>query len=194
MLLAGINRSRFIQRIWRGRMGQRWVENKCHRFLAHLQPTDRILDVGAGNCLIASHLAKLGYDTTAVDIVNQSIVPAITPVIYPGNELPFSAKSFDVVLLLTVLHHTQNPEAVLSEALRVGKRVIILEDVYAHEVQRIATLTMDTVVNLGASPMTYQNKSDRQWRALFGRMNTRLTYADSAQVLGVFKQALYVLE
>ena len=97
-------------------------------------------------------------------------------------------------MLLTVLHHTPDPEKVLLEAMRVSKRVIIIEDVYSNKVQQYMTYAMDTLVNLGHSSMTYTNKNVAEWRAVFQEQGWTLKKATPRRVLLFFTQMTYVIE
>ena len=68
-----------------------------------------------------------------MDVKNKSLFPEIQPTVYDGNSLPISDSKFNTVLLLTVLHHTNKPEIVLKEAVRVSKeRLIVMEDIYSN--------------------------------------------------------------
>lgn len=96
----------------------------------YLKKSDRILDVGSGGAHIAKALKDLGYNVTLLDIKNKCYFEDVQPIIYDGKTIPFDNDTFDVALLLTVLHHTKDPLAVLAEAKRVSKRMIIIEDLY----------------------------------------------------------------
>jgi ubiquinone/menaquinone biosynthesis C-methylase UbiE len=49
--------------------------------------------------------------------------------VYDGHTLPFSENQFDISLLFYVLHHCQNWNQVLDEAVRVTRRnLIIIEE------------------------------------------------------------------
>ncbi len=86
--------------------------------------------MGAGDCLLDRYLMdQLGCEVVPVDVgdSNQTSLPLT---VYDGHRLPFADDSFDVVLLIFVLHHTRDPRAVLSEAKRVCRRhVIVFEDI-----------------------------------------------------------------
>jgi SAM-dependent methyltransferase len=45
-----------------------------------------------------------------------------------GKKLPFADSSFDVVLLIDVLHHSEDPMYLLSEVVRVSRGTILLKD------------------------------------------------------------------
>ena len=85
---------------------------------------------------------------TALDVANVSFIDSITPVIYDGVAMPFDKASFDVVLLITMLHHTPTPERVLMEAKRVARRIIVIEEIYAQTCDKYLTYFIDSVFNL----------------------------------------------
>jgi ubiquinone/menaquinone biosynthesis C-methylase UbiE len=114
--------------------------------------------------------------------------------VYDGVHMPFEANSFDTGLLLTVLHHCPDPDIVLQEAARVSQKLVIIEDVYSNPIQQYMTYAIDTLVNFGHSSMTYQNRSDKEWKTTFDRMGFKLVEESSKSVLLFFRQATYVLE
>jgi len=64
-----------------------------------------------------------------VDVEDYNRTP-LELTLFDGRELPFADASFDIVLLLFVLHHAEDARAVLREATRVCRRhVIVFEDV-----------------------------------------------------------------
>ena len=84
-----------------------------------IKPSDRILDVGAGDCRLDVLLQKkVGCEVVPVDVedFNETQL-ALT--IFDGKRLPFPDDSFDAVLLIFVLHHAEDAQAVLAEARRV---------------------------------------------------------------------------
>ena len=91
----------------------------------------KVLDVGCGNGFIAHHLSNflrksvVGLDVSAASSTH------IDYLAYDGKTFPILDCSFDAVLLCYVLHHAQNPLAILAEAQRVLKKdgvVIVYED------------------------------------------------------------------
>jgi len=115
----------FRRRVYAHR--SRWTARKLMPFL---KSTDRILDVGAGDCRLDVLLhKKIGCEVVPVDVedFNQTDLPMT---LFDGKKLPFADDSFDVVLLVFVLHHAEDAKAVLEEARRVSRdRVIVFEDV-----------------------------------------------------------------
>ena len=115
---------------------------------------------------------------------------------YSSKEAKKASRSldFDAALLLTVLHHSDNPELVLKETARIAKKIVIIEDIYSNKIQQYLTYFMDTLVNLGHSKMTYQNKSDAEWKQVFEALQLKLVAESSRPVLLFFRQATYILE
>ena len=98
---------------------------------AHVPPRSRVLDVGAWRCYLGMFLRdRLGCDVLSLDVVdaNRTDIPFR---LFDGRTLPVESGSFDVVLLLYVLHHAADDDALLQEAKRVlseNGRLIIAED------------------------------------------------------------------
>ncbi len=135
----------------------------------YLKKGNKILDLGCGSCNISEILIKKGYGVVPVDVSDVSVVDSVKPVIYDGAHLPYVADEFDVVLVLTVLHHTKDPESVLLEAARVGKTIIIIEDIYKSGLGKFFTMFMDSVLNFEFFGHPHTNKTDKEWRSLFDK-------------------------
>lgn len=194
MILNVIRQVDLVRRFYRSRAGQAWIEKKLTPVLPHLSPTDNCVDIGCGNGLIVEALRTKGFSCEAVDVADLSIVPEVEVTVYDGLHLPYPDQHFDTAMLLTVLHHTPDPIPVLKEAARVARRLILVEDVYNNPIQQYMTYGMDTLVNLGHSAMTYQNKSDAEWRATFEDLRLRLLKCDEQSILLFFQQNTYLLE
>lgn len=153
---------RFVCRLARGR-----ADNVVSQIAPYLDPSQRIIDIGAGTCSVCELLTERGYDVTPVDVEDLSFIDGLAPRLYDGARLPFADDEFDVALLLTVLHHAHRPEQVLAEAARVARRVIVMEDVYQATTQRLLLSTLDSVLNLdfAAHPRNY--RTEQGWLELF---------------------------
>ncbi len=171
-----------------------WIQNKVLKFSGFLTPNSRILDLGSGNCLIADHLMNNGFQVVPIDIKDLSIVERIKPMIYDGTTLPFETDTFDTVLLLTVLHHSDDPIQLISEAKRVAKNVVIIEDTYNHVVQKLATQFVDFIINFGHSKMTYQNKTEADWEDIFSDYDLEVVSKQRKPILLFFQQTTYFLK
>lgn len=114
-------------------------------FKEFVSPASKVLDIGGGWGFYVDPLERLrNCDVTVLDVVEPGFrkAPVIT---YEGERIPFPDRSFDVSLLITVLHHVPSPEKVLAEARRVTRRfVIVVEDLYRHWAGRIWTILRDS--------------------------------------------------
>ncbi len=108
-------------------------QNRVHTLataIAELLPTDaKTLDVGSGDGELDRHLAELRPDVQiqGVDV----LVRAGTRIpvrAFDGTRIPDADDSFDVVLLIDVLHHTTDPVVLLKEARRVARHSVIIKD------------------------------------------------------------------
>lgn len=178
-------------------LAQRWclmkARSKRNRLGAFLKNPGSVLDVGCGNGALAHLLQKDGVQIETVDIVNKSIFEDLQPQVYDGKNFPFPDKSFDTVMLITMLHHTPDPEAVLREAARVGKKVIIMEDVYRNRAQKQLTFFVDSLVNWEFKDHPHTNKSDQEWRQCFEKLGWKLIAFRKDRFLLFFTQTIYHL-
>jgi SAM-dependent methyltransferase len=126
----------------------------------HIEQADSLLDVGCGDGVYALELAKAvgARKLSGVDVhVRPTAQIEVQP--YDGRHLPFPDKSFDAVSIIDVLHHCEDPGAVLSEAVRVARQVVAVKDHFAFGlVSRKLLLLMDVAGNAKdsiPSPGTY---------------------------------------
>lgn len=108
-----------------------------------------ILDVGCGDGTVARQIAAaVGADRIAgVDIKVRPEV-AIEVKAYDGRTLPFPDRSFDAVVISDVLHHCQDPRAVLREALRAAAKAVVIKDHFRFgPVSETILLWMDRIGN-----------------------------------------------
>ena len=90
---------------------------------------DKILDIGCGDGLI-DHLImqkKPDVNIRGIDILVRE-TPMIPVTVFDGVHIPFENDFFDNSILIDVLHHTENPQALLKEAARVTKKNILIKD------------------------------------------------------------------
>lgn len=183
--------------LFRRLIGESLFENRVvslvKRINLHLSSGDRILDLGAGTCLFTRHFQSQGYQVTPVDVTNRSYYPEIKPLIYDGKRLPFADNAFDACLLIGVLHHTPKPDAVLSEAARVSKKIFLHEDIYESLWQKYYTYFIDSLLNKQFFRHPHTNKNDRLWRQLFARLDLKLAHVDYYQDWGFIKNGDYFL-
>ena len=134
------------------------------------------------------------YDVTSIDVKDKSKVKSVKPIVYGGKKIPFEDGSFEVSIIIAVLHHTEDPISLIKEAMRVSKCVVIMEDVYDNTFQKYLTYFFDSLVNLEFIGHPHSNKSDKEWKKEFKELNLKLVDAKYGKIWGVFNEAFYYLE
>jgi SAM-dependent methyltransferase len=94
-----------------------------------LPPNAAVLDIGCGDGAIALALSEARPDVrvTGADVLVRPRA-RIEVLHFDGVRVPVPDRSFDVALLVDVLHHTRAPEALLREALRVTRAGLLVKD------------------------------------------------------------------
>src|SRR5260221_7894126 len=89
----------------------------------------KVLDVGCGDGLIAKLIGQERPDLT-LDGIDVLVRPHThIPVrAFNGRRIDSPDNSYDAVLFVDVLHHTDDPAVLIREAARVARRCIILKD------------------------------------------------------------------
>lgn len=153
-----------------------------------------IIDIGCGNGGFSLKLSNEGYKVSSLDVQNKSAFDEVVPQLFNGKSLPFENQSFDTALLITVLHHTLSQKELISEALRVAKQVVIMEDVYNNSLQRQLTFWMDSLVNWEWQGHPHSNKSHKEWMVYFEQFDCEIDFVQSKSTLMFFRQNVYVLK
>ncbi|MGN6387012.1 MAG: class I SAM-dependent methyltransferase [Verrucomicrobiota bacterium] len=112
-----------------------WDENFYAKYADTLKPAragDKVLDVGCGAGQVVARLTEAGYEAHGVDVSEPSIERAkkFCPrcQVYDGTRLPYPDDFFESAGALNVLEHVENPEAFITELVRVvapNGRVVI---------------------------------------------------------------------
>jgi len=179
-----------------------WAPIEFRRVEQFIEKGERVLDIGAGGGWTGELLADMKEsEVVLLDVkdFNHSKLPLV---VYDGNKMPFDENSFDVSLLLFVLHHCEDPAAVLKEAMRVSKRVIVIEDTFYTRWGKMVACINDVVTNIpsffvskGGMHLPFQFKKISEWRELFKGIGIRLTYAEQRRLFGLLPQkTLFVLD
>jgi SAM-dependent methyltransferase len=105
------------------------------------KPGDRVLDLGCGTCEIAEHLPDVkytGFDTEPryIEAARAKLGSSTSLILGdPLRDQSIHSGSYDIVLMLGVLHHIDDQTAVqflalAKRALRPGGRLITLDGVF----------------------------------------------------------------
>lgn len=162
-----------------------------------LKKDGRIMDLGCGSGELTKKISDLGYQITAVDVVDKVKVSGIKVTLYDGEKLPFGDKEFDQVLLITVLHHVPGYLELLKEVARVSREMIIVEDIYENWWDRLNIWFWDSVLNLEFLGHPHNNKSDAEWKKTFEELGFELTEEKAGTIREIgyeFKQRAYRLK
>jgi SAM-dependent methyltransferase len=98
--------------------------------LTELLPQDAtILDVGCGDGLLSYLIMQKRPDIKmkGVDILRRSQTQ-IPVEWFDGEVIPYGDGSFEVIMLVDVLHHAMDPMILLREAVRVAQKAVIIKD------------------------------------------------------------------
>lgn len=132
--------------MWIQKILKRRATRKADAISAILDGEESILDLGAGEGYVGEELARRGHSVDLADVVDRNATE-LPMTVYDGRRLSFDDDGFDVVVLCYVLHHAEDPDAVLAQALRVGKRVVILETVFEKAWDRRLVTFLDHSAN-----------------------------------------------
>jgi len=144
------------------------------RILPHLPDSGTVLDLGCsdGRLAVDLMLKKPGLIITGADtLIQEDCKIAVTRL--TGIHYPFPDGHFDCILLIDVLHHTEDPEPVLSEAIRISRKKLIIKDHYytsrfSHFLLRISDYWGNKPYGI---PLPYHFLKPGEWTALFGKLN-----------------------
>jgi len=131
-----------------------------------------VLDVGCGSGDLAALIMRLRPDVR-IEGIDVLVRPetAIPVSAYDGSNIPFEEGAFDAAIVVDVLHHTDDPEAVLAEIARVAP-IVVIKDHLRDGIAANATLRfMDWVGNAAHGVrLPYNYLSRRQWQAAWDRL------------------------
>ncbi len=140
--------------------------------IPHLRPGDRVLDVGCGNGTLGRAImddprCPKGVVVEGLERVARGGEP-ITVHAYPGGTMPFPDGAFDAVIVADVLHHEENPGALLAECRRVSRRLVIIKD---HQVKGAMAQARISFIDWAANapygvPCLYRYNTPQQWENL----------------------------
>lgn len=149
------------------------------RHLSDMLPRNAsVLDVGSGDGLLARRILDSRPDLhiRGVDVLirPESHIPVER---FDGVRLPFRDREFDVVMMVDVLHHATDQQALLRETARVAKRAVVIKDHVVRGLLARSTLSfMDWVGNARHGvALPYSYWTEEQWQRSFAQLGLRTT-------------------
>lgn len=140
----------------------------------HVPKGGSVLDVGSGDGYIASRLLREGG---AAAVCGVDVLPCAAPLVpmieFDGEHLPYDDGAFDLVTLVDVLHHTDHPQKLLAEAVRVSRGRVLIKDHYWDT--RLDHWILSLADYVGNKPngvsLPYNFLRMDQWAALFAGLS-----------------------
>ena len=171
-----------------------WAAKKmCFQCQDFIEKGEKILDLGCGSAIVAKAFQNFFQaKVIGVDIKDQRVFDIPFEIIN-GRELPFPEKSFDTVLINYVLHHSQEPEALLKEAKRVAKKIIIYEDLPENLFSKIYCKIHGFTFNkFFQKNNNLSFKTAKEWEEIFQKLGLAIIFKKKINNFPV-KKELYVL-
>ena len=154
---------------------------------ARLPENARVLDIGCGSGDMAAAIMAERPDVV-IEGVDVLVRPgtAIEVREYDGITIPFADDSYDVAMLVDVLHHTDDPGVVLAEASRVATLGVLVKDHYRDTpLAGMILRFMDWVGNASHGVrLPYNYLSRARWRDLWQRLT--LSPTRTGEDLGIY--------
>ena len=139
-----------------------------------------VLDVGCGDGIISEAIANTGREVEGVEVHSRETC-RVKYSLFDGKKLPFPDQSFDAVMLVDVLHHTDNIQELLRECRRVSRKCIVIKDhTWSNRFDFAVLRFMDWVGNRSYGVRliyNYQKKS--QWEAIFRNIGVHVAKWDT---------------
>jgi SAM-dependent methyltransferase len=141
------------------------------RIAALIPSNASVLDVGSGNGALAGQIGRDRPDVkiSGIDVLRWTHTH-IDVRQFDGVTVPFADRSVDLVMLVDVLHHTEDPTVLLREARRVARSAVVIKDHTRDGVLAGPTLRlMDWVGNARHGvALPYNYWTTRQWHEALG--------------------------
>lgn len=108
----------------------------------------KVIDVGCGDGRFSKFLEQhFDCEVMGVDTIDYLAV-SIPFKRYDGRTLPVANKAYDVALCMAVIHHTDDPEALIKELHRSAKKVALIEDYCSTTLGKIGLHLNDYFTNV----------------------------------------------
>jgi len=130
-----------------------------------------VLDVGCGDGRLTKAISARRPDLCVSGVDVKVRAEARIPVVlFDGCRLPFEDRRYDITLLVDVIHHADDPLALMREAVRVASVGVVVKDHICSGLLAEPRLRfMDWVGNAGHGvALPYRYWSLAQWQEAFG--------------------------
>ena len=168
----------------------------CRNFI---KKNSEILDLGCGSGIVAKNFQDFFQSKIiGVDIQDKRIIPIPFKII-DGKHLPFGDKSFDVVLINYVLHHSENPITLLKEAKRVTRDKIVVyedlsEDIFSKFLCWFHKITFSWLFQKN-KVFDGMFKNTREWKDIFDKLGIKTVFQKVfPHTIYPLKRQMFVLE
>lgn len=174
-----------LESLHRGYVSRRRLSRLSHQLARVIPRGASVLDVGCGDGALTRAVAEERGDLAlrGIDVLVRphSHIPVIP---FDGLTIPFADASFDAVMLVDVLHHTEDPMALLREAWRVARRALVVKDHLLQGFLAGATLRfMDRIGNARYGvALPYNYWPPERWREAFSELGLAGDRLDSLQL------------
>ncbi len=151
----------------------RRVRTLANAIVERLPHGARVLDVGCGSGDLAALVMQLRPDVT-IEGIDVLVRPGTAILVHPydGQHIPFADNAFDAAIVIDVLHHTDDPEAVLAEIARVAPMVIVKDHLRDGIAAGPTLRFMDWVGNAAHGVrLPYNYLSRGEWKTIWANLH-----------------------
>jgi SAM-dependent methyltransferase len=118
-----------LDRIHAGYVYDRRIRVLSGHIAELIPPQARVLDVGSGDGLLAHTVRQRrpDIDIKGIDVLVREQTHVLVEA-FDGKNIPHDNASFDFVMFVDVLHHSDDPLRLLGEAVRVARQALLIKD------------------------------------------------------------------
>jgi len=138
-----------------------------------------ILDVGCDDGSVAKMVMESNSSLKIVGIdIQSNRLSKIPRRVYDGKTIPYPDDSFDIVMVLDVLHHTKNIPLLLKEIKRVSRKHIIIKDHMTYGfLSRYLISFADYVSNIPYGiKCAFNFPSFQRWNSYFSQLDLKIVH------------------
>jgi len=153
----------------------RRIKKLAEEIAERLPQGARVLDVGCGSGDLAALIMQIRPDV-AIEGIDVLVRPgtAIPVHQYDGAHIPFDDDTFDAAMVVDVLHHTDDPEAVLNEIARTARTIVIKDHLRNGFAAGVTLRFMDWVGNAAHGVrLPYNYLTRAEWLDIWSRLQLR---------------------